>query len=530
MTYLFFYSLFCALVFLLFTIVHKSKQKQGFSKTGTTDLPEGAPWAPLFAIFTFKMIMIVLLLSTGFTAMWSDDPTRWLIALDWSQRPWFAMQEHVWLSMSFYVYGIAIKVIPDPLIATRFVNLLVSMASIYAMYLFGSRLFKNKNIGLAAAFIFATIPMHTWLSVMTMSDVFYLMFMGSSLGLFLDYINRFSKGNPERARKSALLMGFSVMGLTATRYEGWILAFCIALAFWIHWFAAKPYKKGLEGKLLFHVTLLMAVYPVLWMLSSWIDLGSPLGFFRNQARYNELGNAPFKSNAPIDKIMRYPRELYSNFGYLLPFSVLGFIMAFYHARKRALLGFGAGIALVYIILMEVSVLVGGTSMALSRCVQYFIFLLIPFTLYPVFVLLESEKPKNRNLKIVFLSALSLPLVLYVLGNIPGNIKWSRHGWEGEGTVMARYLQTELRNPEDFPFLKNGNKIVIWTNQIKSPDHLLLRKICANKDRIVFIDTPRFPEEWVHDHNLLIIGHNKYFRGSGWVQIKRFGSYRFYRPQ
>jgi|GEM_PF-3567529 len=527
MKILFLYSLIISSVFLFYRILLFFQKEREESALEGTEPCSREPWNILFLVFLLKLGLIVLLLSTGYTTQWKDDPSRWTLSLNWSKSPWFAPPDHVWLGMSFYIYGTAMKIIPDGLLATRIANMVISLASLFSIYFFSSRVLKNKWAGILSAFILCSLPMHSWLSVMTMSDLVFLVFEGLCLGIFLSYVWHFSRGEIKKAKRDIIFLVLACFGLTGTRYEGWVLGGCILLAFWLHWFFAGANKKEIGWGWLLGTSMGIMLYPLLWMLSSWIVLGSPLAFFTSQAKLNEIYASTLRSNTIYERLLRYPKELYIHFGLLLPFSVVGIILIFLKARKKPIAAIGAGIVLLFFLLMETSVLVGGTSMGLSRCVLYFIFPCLAFAFAPLISILES-RDLQKKIKILMIILLGFPFMFYFGKNIKGTFEWRTYGWNGEGIVLAKYLQAELRNRGNADILRKGDQVLIWSKNINESSHLYLKKLCADPKRVLFEGAKDLPAYHLENQKLLIIAHKRELREAGWEELRRIGDYRIYR--
>ena len=116
MKFLFYYSLYIGIIFLAFQVYFCFRKKTPEQAEIPKSYPHKESWLALLVIFMIKASLIILLLSTGFITIWHDDVIRWLMALGWQSHPWFAPRDHVWLGMSFYIYGLSMKIIPDPLV------------------------------------------------------------------------------------------------------------------------------------------------------------------------------------------------------------------------------------------------------------------------------------------------------------------------------------------------------------------------------------------------------------------------------
>ena len=524
MTFMTIYSIIGGAFFIVTGLWITLSRKKDVSQAG--DLERGTPWSMLLGVCLFKFSLVILLLTVGFTTIWADDPTRWIISYKWSQHPFFSQPDQVWLPLCFYLYGLSMKIIPDLLLATRTMSLIISLASLFGMYVFGSTLTGRRYIGVLSALILATIPMHTWISVMTMSDVLYLVFEGLAPGFFLLYVWNINRDNLKRAKLALLGMLFSVICLTATRYEGWMLGSVIGLVFWLHWFISRVYCKKVGWGWFVVVSVGMALFPMLWMGRSWKVLGSPLGFLSTYDHDAVAGS--YMSNAIGDKLMRYPKSLYLYFGKLVPLGLAGMIWSLFQRKKSPVLFIGVWVVILYLGLLEISVLIGGTAVALRRCTMAISFLFIPFSLLPLWYYGERKDIFPGWLRAGAL-VLIVPIFLLVIGgNIRETFQWRRYGWSGEGTALAKYLQTEMRFGDDLDIWEKHKKIIISTPETNSPSHRLLRKMCAEPERLFIMRSGKIPPHWLKDKSLLIIIHKDELEDPRWEKFKTFGDYTFYR--
>jgi len=133
--------------------------------------------------------------------------------------------------------------------AIRFPSVLLGSISILLTYLLVNKLFKNKNLSLAASFLFAISPWHLHFSR------FYheanLMIFFSLLGLVLFF---YSKNRPFFLMSSATVFGISLN--TSHSAKLWVPLFLIIIA----WYFKKEIRK--LGKKLVYPILILAIFTI----------------------------------------------------------------------------------------------------------------------------------------------------------------------------------------------------------------------------------------------------------------------------
>jgi 4-amino-4-deoxy-L-arabinose transferase-like glycosyltransferase len=526
MNLIFPFLLITGTIFLIYQIYFRGEES---GEEGSRRLPiKRTPWRGLLIVLLIKAGLAVLLLSEGYTSIWQDDIARWCISHDWSKTPWFGKGDHVWLPMCFYIYGTFMKIIPNQLLAVRMASLLISFASLFSIYYITSSFVRNKSAGFWAALLLCFVPVHSWLSLTTMSDLIYIVFMGFSMGLFFSYLNFIHAGDMRRARNRMILFSISCTGLTATRYEGWILTICLGLAFCLHWIIARVYKKGIRWIWFWSVLAGMALFPLLWMASSWYELKNPLGFFINQAKLNEH-YAAFcnQTNSISEKLMRYPKTIKEAMGGLLILCITGIISCFLQAGKKPVMAFGAGVCLLYFIMMEISSIIGGTSMGLDRCILFFIFILIPFALVPLYYIHERKQNIKPVKYYTWIAVLALPFLPYTFNNIRETFRWQTWGWEVETIGLAKYLQAGFHNNLGKGYFKKDEHVLIWY-KMGDMKQVLFKYLNGNNPQIFLNHSEKIEEYRLSQPNLLIISHSRELKDERWREVGQFGDYRFYR--
>jgi len=133
----------------------------------------------------------------------------------------------------------------------RIISMIFGLAGLGLLMLLTKELFKNETVTIVSGILGATFIGISAFSVLPLTEIYFFTFLLLSVHLML--------------RKNDWII-LSVIILTSIRYEGWIFAFVIA---------AMLYKElGLK-------VLLMFIFPLFWVILSYFETGSVLGFIHS---------------------------------------------------------------------------------------------------------------------------------------------------------------------------------------------------------------------------------------------------------
>ncbi len=173
-----------------------------------------------------------------------DGPSRAAMSHSWSKSP-YLVTHGGWLPGFLYIAGIFNFLVPDPLFASRVLNLILGSVTIPLYYLLIRRLY-NGIAALFASFLLAVLPLHVGLSVSSLADISFLFATIASM---------------------VLLTGTNEGKGGKLRYEAWLLI----PAFPIYYFH-KTRKTSTAGLVL----LILLLFPVGWMLENYVHRGELL--------------------------------------------------------------------------------------------------------------------------------------------------------------------------------------------------------------------------------------------------------------
>jgi uncharacterized membrane protein len=111
-----------------------------------------------------------------------DDPTRAMGAYLWSLHPHIETYG-VWLPAYQYTMGICLRLVRDPMLVPRVINLIAGALTIPAFYLLIREIYGN-GIAMLSAAVLAILPLHVGLSASELTEAGFLFYMVASI-LFL---------------------------------------------------------------------------------------------------------------------------------------------------------------------------------------------------------------------------------------------------------------------------------------------------------------------------------------------------------
>jgi len=203
-----------------------------------------------------------------------DGPTRAMGAYLWSLHPHLETYG-VWLPFYEYTMGICLKVVPDPMLTPRVINLIVGTLTIPAFYLLIREIYGNGVAILSAASL-AILPLHVGLSASELTEAGFLFYMVSSI-LFLMWA---VAGATIRILPLFLFLGFFVLA-EMTRYEPWLLVPLVVC--YLHARGRNSMATALAA------TVLLA-FPLAWSVSNYRHTGNFL-YGIDAAAYPREGGA-----------------------------------------------------------------------------------------------------------------------------------------------------------------------------------------------------------------------------------------------
>lgn len=185
----------------------------------------------------------------------ADAVSRVFLSTDWLNKPqWIATS--VWAPFHFYLNGIALAIVNDPVITPKILQILLAGISLIPFFYFVRREFNSRG-AIYATILFGLSPILFRNSFMCLSETPYLLFLVLSLNLI-------SKSLKGQSVAFMALAGLCFTIASGFRYEAWILMFLAGLILLYY-----DWKKAIV------FGFFALLFPFIWMFSNYLYTGDP---------------------------------------------------------------------------------------------------------------------------------------------------------------------------------------------------------------------------------------------------------------
>ncbi|MBN1868183.1 hypothetical protein JW916_12935 [Candidatus Sumerlaeota bacterium] len=308
-----------------------------------------------------------------------DEYCRANYALDWAEHPFFAPNDHIWLSGQAVILGALYRILGNMRMVVAFTSLAGYGVAIYFTMSLARRLWNSTMAGLFAGLLVGTEEMILWGAINPQSEVFFFPAVLAAMDFWLaGWIA--SRNAPAatrlRARADALfLLSAACVGFgNAFRYEMWYFGAALGL-FLVYRFLRLLRSPDSRSRAWLPALgcLLIAAFPLAWMISSAVRLGSAFAFLENCAKSNVDTNLFYDLSSPWKAFLAYPTILWLDHWRFLALPAAGILLAWVSRRRDALV-FVCALAALFLVSMLISIK-GGIG---SNCrARYTLFILLP---------------------------------------------------------------------------------------------------------------------------------------------------------
>lgn len=475
---------------------------------------------------------ILLIKDQGFLS--GDDYARMDYIANWARDPYFSHGGNVWPSGHFWVLGFFVRYFSNDVeLVVRLSSMISGLLCLVFMGLLTRRLTGKNPAAFFAVLIFASFPLHTWMSVSALVDIHFWMFLLSGAWLFSTYAMKKHRKNPWLLIGACFMLGAA----SSLRYEAWIfnLFFFILLVILqmkeneFHWSIKKLFLISICGIFLFW-------FPVAWMLDCYFRTGSFLEFLKNNTGLINVTSHSDPLRLKIFNFLEYPKIALLKALFILPLILLG-IYQHLVGKKRILRSSFNVLLFSLIILAALSVVAAfsGHSQNLRMRIPFVtVIFMIPFTAASL-MLLWNELNERRIFQKSFFWVLPVIIIFPYLGF---HFETPSSNWIlGTDTVAtASFLRNEFKTWNMFP-TKNMNsfEVSLWTpwEMAETGTYGAIQGRSGRKDLV----KPQWrpgnypdPDFWSsEDSSICITGFRKLISPPG-EHLFDIGRYSFYKDE
>jgi hypothetical protein len=456
------------------------------ARDGESHLRNETPWLVSALVISlawcWRLAYQFVLEASGFSHYVADDPCRWLLAWSWAEHPYVLTWDGVWQGATFYLHGLAMRLGPDPLTASKFVSAVYPLIGLVGLFVFTLGLYQDRVLATASVAFAAPWWHHILLGTGAMAELPVLGFVLGGTGLFFIALR-----SAERRRRVFLLLS-ALSFAVATAFH--VIAWMALTAFLL---AAFGYAISKEGRTRFGpgswfaFAVIATSYCVIWTVGSWLKFGDPLAFVRNYADTT----IEIARSMPLGRrITAYPGSLiFTIFGFL-PLAAWGVFEGIVRkteerARVRCVIAATAGF---FLFLLAVSIRnPGGPPHRLTFTPSA---LLVPIALASLRPVLAAFRTPAASIErrgwTVALAAVVFVVVCWFVGNHLKTIglQHSLTNPDSDATALGVWLRQEIGRPQTLGPTSPAAPVRLWLREPSLYPMLDIVYAAGYPDRVV----------------------------------------------
>lgn len=251
----------------------------------------GSPVLAITILLSVKILFQILIISSGYKWLSSDDYCRTVKAYEWLEKP--IIYSGVWLTPHFWLNGAAMYFIKDIFAAATFTNIIFSAFTLIYFFKISDIVFDRKT-AIISSLIFCFFPFQVWLSISGLPESVFFFFIIAGLYYFIQW-KRHNHNNVY-----ILLAAISLALGNVLRYEGWLFSITLILLTAFELFKDRKFDRAKLISLSFSCISLLTV--IWWLMQNLKDHSDMLYFARETEKiYGEFGAVKM-----FQRVVQYP--------------------------------------------------------------------------------------------------------------------------------------------------------------------------------------------------------------------------------
>jgi hypothetical protein len=408
--------------------------------------------------WSWRLVYVFVLASSGFRYLVPDDVARWLLSWGWSVSPYFVTWDGVWQGGTFFVHGAAMTVLHDPLVASKFVSAFYNLLPLVGIFVLTQGLYRNARLSSLAVVAAAPWWLHILLGTGTMTEMPVTGLMLAGVGLLLLVLDE--KTRERNAVGAMIVSALCFAAATSFHLVAWMMLVSFLVAF------ARPLLTSQNSVVRRRLPLFLGLsfsYCVVWVLACWIKFGNPLSSLTAySAAFVNIGlRLP-----PAVRIRAYPLAFLYDAWLILPALGAGVIGAWVkrnetgRRERTVVIGVAATLAV-----MTGSAIVGNTTTLPARSTVPIVAALFPIALAAVagawpIGWAPRQASKTQRLRVVAVLVLAVAWLAVNHARTFQRVR-SQQTLEPDAVAMGAWLRETLAQPDSLSRMPPKTVVHVW---------------------------------------------------------------------
>lgn len=421
-----------------------------------------------FSPITVGMALLVYLFAHGIFSFGitnlqgGDEYCRAFYSYLWAKQPYFATSDHIWLAGHFYLVGILYKFLGNMKWVVIISSLFGAGMTVFFGTLLGARLWKSRMAGVFSGIFIGTEWIVLWTSCSPMSEVFFFPALLATFYFWMLAWDTPPKKEDEsfspRRDYFLLLTAVCVAFGTAFRYEMWYIGILLGIYLFIRFlYHVIDSKKRRFAWIPLSAAILIAVYPVAWLISSVIHFGSPFGFFTQGADKNQEFNLFFDFKSPLRMFFTYPWLLLVDHFWHLGLPVAGIVLVIFRKDRRV----GRYLLSLLLILVVAMLITTKSGIGSNTRQRLTLFILLPLLCIGAGPLALAWESINGEKRLWIRQIITIMLIVWAGTSVIRASRIYPHAWGQNPAILGLMHRLDhehdiSRRGMDFNYIQNVN--------------------------------------------------------------------------
>lgn len=409
--------------------------------------------------WAWRLACLFLLVSLGFHYSIPDDASRFYLSWGWYKQPYLITWDGIWQGGTFYVNGLAMHLIHDPLAAVRCVAVLFNLLALLGVFLFTEGIYRDHCHSMLTVLFAAPWWIGILLGTGTMPETPLIASLLGGAGLFLIGLS----AAPQFRLLALWAAALCFAAATSFHMVGWMVLAPILLGSLVYAWISQRHGGAFRLTTWSWFAAVSVSYCVVWLIGCWVKFGSPFDAMQRNAESLTRDSGITLLSA---RISAYPLALWHDLWPLLPLVLFGIVSGSVRAgsdreRVRAALtviGLGLGVLIA-------SAAAANPDGHPYTTVAVLGMALLPVALSPLVSLLSVARTHTRWKRIGAVALVALVAVFWAWDNQVRAMHslQAAGGPDTNAIAVGEWLRAEMQAPRLLNLGAAAPPVRVWTD-------------------------------------------------------------------